>query len=387
MTRTYVLKTPTGTVVMNETAYPTEDLFQQMLANTSQVLAGDEINPAAPRRWLFIAREVGVPDIEGGNSRWSLDHLFLDQDSIPTLVEVKRSSDPRARREVVAQMLDYAANVIYWPAGEIRRLFEERCQRDGLRADEEIAVLMGVDLDNEESITRYWNQVDNNLSTGKIRLLFIADRVPTELQRIVEFLNEQMKSAEVLAVEVRRYTDDSGYELFVPAVIGNTAAAKAIKESATRTRPLWDEENYYTNLGERLGDAAVATTQVIVSGLRGQGLQAYFGGTSTEYGSIVFRLEHDGHTHRPLIIYSEGTVEVRFKRILEHAPFATRQRRQLLLDRLNAIPGVNLPIAKLDARPSFRIELLDNPANLAAFLAVWQWYTDEIRANPTETDV
>ena len=51
MTRNYVLKTPTGTVVMNETAYPTEDLFQHMLAGTSQVLAGDEINPAAPRRW------------------------------------------------------------------------------------------------------------------------------------------------------------------------------------------------------------------------------------------------------------------------------------------------------------------------------------------------
>src|SRR4051794_12230288 len=42
----------------------------------------------------------------GGSSRWSLDHLFVDQEGVPTLVEVKRSSDTRARREVVAQMLD-----------------------------------------------------------------------------------------------------------------------------------------------------------------------------------------------------------------------------------------------------------------------------------------
>jgi hypothetical protein len=34
----------------------------------------------------------------------------VDEAGVPTLVEVKRSSDTRARREVVARMLDYAAN-------------------------------------------------------------------------------------------------------------------------------------------------------------------------------------------------------------------------------------------------------------------------------------
>src|SRR5262249_3604083 len=31
---------------------------------------------------------------------WSVDHLFLDQDAVRTLVEVKRGSDTRIRREV-----------------------------------------------------------------------------------------------------------------------------------------------------------------------------------------------------------------------------------------------------------------------------------------------
>jgi 5-methylthioribose kinase len=40
-------------------------------------------------------------------------------------VEVKRSSDTRIRREVVGQMLDYAANaVVYWPLEMIRAKFE-----------------------------------------------------------------------------------------------------------------------------------------------------------------------------------------------------------------------------------------------------------------------
>lgn len=57
----------------------------------------------------------GLGDAEAFNrpayrdSRWSLDHLVVDQDAVPTFVEVKRASDTRARREVMAQMLDYAA--------------------------------------------------------------------------------------------------------------------------------------------------------------------------------------------------------------------------------------------------------------------------------------
>ena len=49
---------------------------------------------------------------------------------MPTLVEVKRSDDTRIRREVVGQMLDYAANgVVYWPAERLRADFESRCAK------------------------------------------------------------------------------------------------------------------------------------------------------------------------------------------------------------------------------------------------------------------
>ncbi len=59
-----------------------------------------------------------MPSEEGGAGRWAIDHLFLDQDGIPTIVEVKRSTDTRIRREVVGQMLDSAANAVgRWSIG------------------------------------------------------------------------------------------------------------------------------------------------------------------------------------------------------------------------------------------------------------------------------
>lgn len=45
---------------------------------------------------------------EGAAACWSLDHLFLDQDGVPTLAEVKSASDTRLRREVVGQMFGRA---------------------------------------------------------------------------------------------------------------------------------------------------------------------------------------------------------------------------------------------------------------------------------------
>jgi len=97
---------------LSEQSYSSEELLQTLLEQYSDLLAGEQISESAPRRWLLVSREMGVPGEEGGYDQWSLDHLFLDQDAIPTLVEVKRSTDTRIRREVVGQMLDYAANAV-----------------------------------------------------------------------------------------------------------------------------------------------------------------------------------------------------------------------------------------------------------------------------------
>jgi hypothetical protein len=148
-------------VEMKEQPYDTEAVLQELLAKYPNLLAGDQMDGAAPRRWLLISREMGVPSEEDGGDRWSLDHLFLDQDAIPTLIEVKRSSDTRIRREVVGQMLDYAANaVVYWPVEAIRARFEEGCRQRGADPAKEIETLLGPGGDLEG----FWQRVKTTAS-------------------------------------------------------------------------------------------------------------------------------------------------------------------------------------------------------------------------------
>src|SRR5258708_38197833 len=128
---------------MKEDLYDSEELLQRLLALYPSLLAGDRLEGDTPQRLLLVSREVGIPSEVGGGNRWSVDHLFLDQDAIPTLVEVKRSSDTRIRREVVGQMLDYAANaVVYWPVEAIRARFEQGCQERGADPAKELATFL-----------------------------------------------------------------------------------------------------------------------------------------------------------------------------------------------------------------------------------------------------
>ena len=147
-----------------------------------------------------------MPSEADGGARWSVDHLFLDQDAVPTLVEVKRSSDTRIRREVVGQMLDYAANaVVYWPVDRLRATFEAGCGAQGRGPDDVLAESLGEELD----IEGFWENAQTNLQAGRVRLVFVDDAIPAEVRRIIEFLNVQMSPAEVIGIKVRQYVGES----------------------------------------------------------------------------------------------------------------------------------------------------------------------------------
>lgn len=57
-------------VEMKEESYDSEALLQELLAKYPNLLAGDQIDSKAPRRWLLIAREASLPSEEDGAGRF-----------------------------------------------------------------------------------------------------------------------------------------------------------------------------------------------------------------------------------------------------------------------------------------------------------------------------
>ena len=219
---------------LEEAAFDTEDELQTLIAEHPELLDGEQVRPGDPRRWLLISREMGIPESAGLGARWALDHLLVDQDARPTLVEVKRGWNPDIRRTVIGQVLEYAAHASEtWTANELRETFVSGAVKRGRDPEEELATLLQSGAEPQESA--FWDSVATNLAVNRLRLLVISDRIPDELARVVTFLNKQMADIEVLAVEIKRFKGNATQTL-VPRVIGRTTEGAKAKRGGAGAR-------------------------------------------------------------------------------------------------------------------------------------------------------
>lgn len=357
-------------VQMRDEPYDLEAILQDLLARYPDLLPGDQIDRTNPRRWLLVGREVLLRTEEAGPLRWSVDHVFLDQDGVPTLVEVKRSVDYRIRREVVGQMLDYAANTVAPWRAEVRRMFELDCAKTGLNPEEVLRRSLGDELDSEI----FWRSVETNLSARKLRLIFVADAIPVELQGVVEFLNENMQSIEVLAVEIKRYTSTSGAEGFVSRVLGQTAAAQEKKRQGNQ----WDEASFLITLRDRKGEESAAVARRVCDWARTELPRFSFGSGVTD-GSVFPVLDVGDASFYPFALWTYGSIEVQFQYMRDRPPFDQEAVRVEAIRRLNEVPGIDIPLDAHSRRPSFGMAALIDPPSLERFFEVVSWMIEQFK--------
>ena len=357
---------------MTEQKYDSEDFLQGLLEKYPNLLAGDQIDSEVPRKWLLVSREFEIPDNETSGGRWSIDHLFLDQDGIPTLVEVKRSSDTRIRREVIGQMLDYAANaVVYWPVESIVAKLEAKCHSMEINLDQLIQKAMGSECDPDE----FWAKVKTNIKAGRIRMLFVADEIPRELRRVVEFLNEQMDPAEVLAVEIRQYLG-GGLKTLVPRIIGQTQEAKDKKSVASGKN--WDEPSFFDDLIKRRGAQEAEIARHIWEWAKDHktGIQW---GRGRQTGSFTPVLNSSNNQPYQLFaVQSSGYIQINFGTYKNRIEFEDPLKRHALREKFNEIKGVVIPEEAVTRYPNIPLAILKDEMELNRFFKTYEWFLEVI---------
>jgi hypothetical protein len=354
---------------MNPSQFASEKDFQLLLARFPELLVGDQIDPENPRRWILVKREQLIATGEIGAPLWSIDHVFLDQDGITTLVEVKRQGDSRIRREVVGQMLDYAANCMtYWSSESLQSSFESTCRAADASPDAVLGALLGA----EDRSNDFWKRVRTNLQARRIRLIFVADVIPTELRRIVEFLNEQMDPAEVLAIELRQFAS-GGLKTIVPAVYGQTQVTRK-QVPAQR----WDEKSLFDKLSRTVGEREVAIARSIYAWM-GTGGRTLVFGTGKDNGSVYPVFRPDGVSINPGYLSSDGKLWLQFGALIDKPVFGPEQTRRALMQHFNAIVGANLNEADLTRYPSISLRTIAaDPEGETKIMAALKWMEDQI---------
>jgi len=231
MSKVYLMDQNAQTSELERVRCKDEDKeLQRLLEGNPRLLSGEQMDPDNPREWLLIKREMPVTDPSSGALRWSIDFFYVDQFAIPTLVECKRCADTRSRREVIAQMLEYAANGHhYWTASEMRS-YAEAAAGGG----EALAALLPVFAQTEDrTVEGFFTSIEQNLREAKMRLVFFLDESPYELRSLVDFLNRQMTNTEVLLIEARQYQYAS-QRVVVPWLFGYTEEARVVKRETRK---------------------------------------------------------------------------------------------------------------------------------------------------------
>jgi len=211
-------------------------------------------------------------------------------------------------------------------------------------------------------------------------MVFVADVIPAELQRIVEFLNGQMDPAEVLAVEVRQFTGQ-GQTAMVPRVFGQTATAQQKKILAPAQQSLqWDEVRFFGALERDHGQEVAIVGRRIHQWATDKGLQVGWGKGNGSMGSLYLVLQDRSTSLRFASIWTYGRAAIEFGNIRKLAPFSNEEKRHELRQRFNEIGGINLSADAVEKWPSFPLAALTDAAALRQFLSALDWYVEQVKS-------
>lgn len=209
-----------------------EDAIKDLIERYPEIIPGWDIEPNDPLQFVVLKREMQIED-------WSLDLLLVDQHRRLTLIEAKLKENRESRRQVLGQIIEYAAHASkYWGDGRARELAKEYWM-EKKKADIDNAIGERFGEENAETfdIGAFWKNVEENLQARKICLIIASDELRPEVRRNIEWLNSEMSSVRVYGLELQCYAEKSGTLVVVPNLIGQSQAI--IDRTAKAGRPIW----------------------------------------------------------------------------------------------------------------------------------------------------
>lgn len=196
-----------------------ETLLQRIVDQTPDILPIREFYPSVLSA-CSLGREIPV---DLGERQGFIDNLLVTNDGHLVLVETKLYRNPEAVRDAVVQTLEYGMAIhkmsLLDLEARIRRAEKTGTQlKDNETILDRARAMSGVLDDFEIALERYQR-------TGEILLLVVADGIRTSVERITQWMNEEMSGSTPIKfglVELRFYELANGSKLVVPRTLLKT---------------------------------------------------------------------------------------------------------------------------------------------------------------------
>lgn len=291
---------------------------------------------------LCIGREVAV-------ASGAQDLLYIDQLGVLTIVETKLGRNRQARREVVGQILEYAAQLSTWTAAEVER---QATMFLGRPFQEVLADLSTAWRGTETSTFSYEDflrSVEANIQTGRIRLIIATDDPPQSLVRTVEFINRSTQNLELYLLQLKKFSDpDVGQVLFVPTVLGRANAPNAARAGAG-----WTADGFFRQALQKAPREAIVLMEQLLDFSEREHALVWGKGLR----QATFSFVPAGSTRRiPALfsVYSHGVVFIDFSTLARSNPSLPARYRDLL----RSVGTLPEEVIRTETWKSFDVRLL-----------------------------
>lgn len=235
-----------------------EDWLQEYIANYPNILPLRDLEGIETDLILLGREFLGI------------DILFVDKRGLITIVEVKRSVDARSKREVLAQILDYAAKIINYESETLckdlcntlpkeanktfRNLsanYEKINEYLSDHSDEDVVKIFAekiLEIKNDKEKEEWINKFKSMQREGSLRLVLVLDEVSKELMELTNYLNSNLsRGTQFAVVELSPEPKKDPYR-FIPHLVGASGSLSPIyyREEKFQSRELydWDEGRF-----------------------------------------------------------------------------------------------------------------------------------------------
>ena len=344
------------------TAYLSEAQLQAALAEADNLVPGDA---STDEEAMVYCREF--PTASG-----PIDLVGIGSSGSVTVMECKLARNRQVKREVVGQVLDYAAHLWRTDAESFLDRFTQLIGEDPFAR---LRSRVAAASDWDESHAR--SEVARRLESGQFRLLIAVDEIDVGLRRIIQYVNTRSARDQIrlVAMQFPLYRSE-GAEVVVTETYGDELAGAPLQPTSTGAR--WTTEQYRDAFH---GNAALVTLHDrFVEWAQTADVRVVYGRGSIA-PSVSFQLWTDSTTWYPLfVIWPErgGRVEIPVNVLSSDSRPATQPLVDHVIERLNQIPGIALPDRATGAKSILAIDVL-TPPTVTSFLDTFDWLVHEVR--------
>ena len=237
---------------MEETDFDLEENIKKLILD-DQIMKKINLDFTEDKTLVTLSREF-----ESGNGK--IDVLAVDADGHIYIIEAKLHRNSAGRRNIFAQIIDYAGGMWAKFSGDFGfEAFENQLLEHNSKSKDNLILSgkslseiildstlgLGTDIANSDNIIRLMKE---NFISGEFKFVLVFDELDEQLINIINYINEK-SSMTIYAVTYEYYTDNN-LEILIPSVYGRAAEQRSTKKSSGRIP--WTLEQTKQNFKDKL---------------------------------------------------------------------------------------------------------------------------------------